>query len=318
MNCLESIRFPGKKGRKNSLLRAGAALILALGLAGCTVPDQTIDLTHDMTVTMSNSGQVDLSGLDLQMTPGSIGASCKMSTDCTTGTTPTCWASNVLSDSGNLPTAGGYCTSPCTTDTDCKGQGFCLDVGGGAKYCLEGCIGPNICRTQQRYACFILGTNKGYCYPSTRLSCNPTQIDPGTGNGTCPGASPPAACIRRAFEDLGECLATCTVGTGTCSSVGGVLQHCVYVNQGYDAAGRTTRDTFKGAACFPVAASPKQLGDPCSYYDECADGLECNVGPSGDKKCHSLCIVGAQGSCAANQMCADSFAAGRGNPGLCM
>jgi hypothetical protein len=311
MKFLDSLRLP-------RLLRLGSAFTLAAGLAGCTVPDQTTNLTHDMTMTMNTGGETDLAGIDLARAPGSIGTACKTNTDCRTGATPTCWATNVLSDSGNLPTSGGYCTAPCSADSDCMGQGTCLDVGGGNKYCLASCFAAGICRDQERYACFILGPGKGYCYPSTRLSCNPTQIDPGTNNGTCPGASPPAACIRRAFEDLGECLSTCTVGSGSCSSVAGVLQHCVYVNEGYDAAGQPTRDTFKGTACFPLPATPKQLGAACSYIDECADGLECNVGPSGDKKCHALCVVGAPGTCPTGQTCADSFMAGRGNPGLCM
>ena len=85
----------------------------------------------------------------------------------------------------------------------------------------------------------------------------------------------------------------------------------------YDAAGQPTRDKFKGAACFPLAATPKQIGESCTYLDECADGLQCNNGPSGDKKCHPLCTVGAPGTCPTGETCNDSFAAGRGNPGLC-
>jgi hypothetical protein len=290
--------------------------VLGLLTAGCTVPDQTINLTRDMSMPVGSSGLPDLYGLDLSLIPGAIGSPCTLNTDCTTGT-PKCWAKNILDDPGNLPTPGGYCTSICTSDTDCGGQGTCQTVATGLKYCLASCFAANICRTQQRYACFILGPSKGYCYPSNRLLCNPTQIDPGTGNGTCPGATPDAACIRRTYEDQGECLNTCTLGSGTCSAVAGGLQHCIYINAGYDANGQPTRDKFKGTACFPLLAKPKQLGDTCSYYDECADGLECNLGPSGDKKCHQLCEVGAPATCGAGQTCQDSFLAGRGNPGLC-
>ena len=299
--------------------RLGSVLAMALGLAasGCTVPTQTIDLTRDMSAPVVSSSQPDLYGLDLAIAPGSIGASCTKNSDCRIGGTPTCWATNILSDPGNLPTQGGYCTSPCASDADCGGQGTCQTVSAGVKYCLASCFTANICRYQERYACFILGPAKGYCYPSNRLACNPTQLDPGTGNGTCPGATPAAACIRRAFEDLGECLSLCTPGSGTCAAVGGVLQHCVYVNQTYDAAGQPTRDKFKGTACFPLSGAPKQIGEACTYLDECADGLQCNNGPSGDKKCHPLCTVGAPGSCPTGQTCNDSFAAGRGNPGLC-
>ena len=308
---------PGRRTAGPQLfLGLAVSLLVGLVLCGCTVSDQTLDLTRDMSMTVNTSQLPDLNGLDLSLVPGSIGAPCTLNSDCKTGTAK-CWAQNLLDDPGNLPTPGGYCTSTCAADADCAGQGTCQTIGNGLKYCLASCFAANICRSQQRYACFILGPSKGYCYPSNRLACNPTQIDPATGNGTCPGATQQAACIRRAYEDLGECLDTCTIGSGTCPAVGNTLQHCVYVDQGYDAKGQPTRDKFKGAACFPLSASPKQLGDTCAYADQCADGLECNLGPSGDKKCHALCVVGAPGTCGAGQTCADSFSAGRGNPGLC-
>lgn len=305
-------------GPSASAVPFAAALTLVVGLvaAGCTVPDQTIDLTHDLSMSTGYSQLPDLNGLDLSIVPGSIGAPCKANTDCKAGT-PKCWAQNVLDDPGNLPTPGGYCTSVCSTDADCAGQGSCQTIATGAKYCLASCFTANICRVQQTYACFILGPSKGYCYPSNRLACNPTQIDPATSNGTCPGATQEAACIRRAYEDLGECLNTCKIGSGSCPSVAGALQHCVYVNQGFDAKGQPTRDKFKGAACFPLLTTPKQLNEACTYFDECADGLECDAGLNGDKKCHGLCVVGAPGTCGTGMTCNDRFAAGRGNPGLC-
>ena len=291
--------------------------LFAMG-AGCTVPYDSPDGlgSKDMSVS-DQGGKVDMTSSDMYRPPGSLGFPCTTNTDCHVGTAPNCWTQQILDRPGNLPTPGGYCTTACTADNDCKGQGTCQTVATGSKYCLASCFAANICRSQQRYACFILGPSQGYCYPSNRLACNPTQIDPATNNGTCPGATQSAACIRRAYEDLGECLNTCTIGSGTCPSVGNTLQHCIYVNQGFDSKGMPTRDKFKGSACFPLPAMPKGLGENCSYFDECADGLECNIGPSGDKKCHQLCVVGAPGTCAAGLTCTDSFSAGRTNPGLC-
>ena len=92
---------------------------------------------------------------------------------------------NVLDQPGNLPTNSGYCTSTCTSDADCGGYGTCQTIQSGQpKYCLRTCYLPNTCRTDQSFGCFPLTAQMGYCYPTTRLTCNPTIIDPATKNGT--------------------------------------------------------------------------------------------------------------------------------------
>jgi hypothetical protein len=232
---------------------------------------------------------------------------------------PVCWKKNILDDPGNLPTPNGYCSSQCSSDADCGGTGTCQTVlAGVGKYCLRTCQVPNTCRNNDGYACFLMSATLGYCYPSTRLTCNPTLIDPATKNGTCPGANPASACIRRTFEDLGECRPLCSAGVGQCAASGGLPQHCVYIDTTKDSKGRTTRDTFKGLGCFPVYPDAKKPGESCNYFDECTDGYECNVVQAGDFKCHALCTVGVANGCSAPETCKDAFGAGAGSPGLCL
>ena len=288
---------------------------LITGAVACTVPESQLNLRSD-----GDSDSIDLTGADLSVGAGQIGAPCKMDSQCTLGTAPKCWVTNVLGDPGNLPTTGGYCTSTCTSDTDCGGYGHCLSVLAGApKYCLRTCYVANTCRPNDGYACFPYDKHTGYCYPATRLACNPTIIDPATKNGTCPGANPASACVRRAYEDLGECRELCTFGVATCAARDGLRQHCVYLDATVDSVGAPTRDTFKGLACFPLYNNAKIEGQDCSYFDECSDGFQCNVVLAGDRKCRALCIVGAAtDTCPSGRTCRDVFKAGTGNPGLCI
>lgn len=283
-----------------------AALGLALG--GCTVGDNRIDLRKDMAMSVGG-GELDLAGYDFALAPGAIGARCTQNADCTKGTSPSCWKTNVLDDPGNLPTPGGYCTATCNSDADCP-AGTCQTITAGTKRCLQSCIAANVCRVDQQYACFILSSTSGYCYPANRLGCNPTA-----GDGTCPGANPAAGCIRRTFEDQGECHTVCQLGR-PCPVENGVQQHCVFINAALDTAGAPTRDKFQDLACFPIPKTSKGPLESCTYFDECIDGYQCALGPTGDKKCRALCIVDAAGACP-GQTCRDIFQVGRGKPGLC-
>ncbi len=283
-------------------------------LAACSVPPNDTSLVPDMGITA-----IDLAGADFSIGPGSIGAACQGPSDCTAGMAPTCWQHSILDQPGNLPTPNGYCTSTCTTDADCGSTGVCESVlAGASKYCLRSCQVANVCRNSDGYACFILTPFTGYCYPATTLTCNPTQIDPSTSNGTCPGANPASACVRRTFEDLGECRPLCKLGVGTCAAAGGLPQHCVFLDATKTTTGQPTRDAFKGLTCFPVYTDSKKPNESCSYFDECTDGYECDLVSGGDGKCHELCTVAATGSCAAPANCLDSFTQGPGNPGLCI
>jgi hypothetical protein len=288
------------------------SLAFVCALCACSVP------TNNTTVNTDGGDSFDLAGVDLAIGPGSIGAPCLGNGDCTAGNTPSCWKNYILDDPGNLPTPNGYCTSSCTTDADCGSTGSCQAVLPGKNYCVRKCYVANTCRPADGYACFILATHLGYCYPATRLSCNPTQTDPATKNGTCPGQNPPSACIRRTFEDLGECRPLCAGGAGSCSAADGLAQHCIYLDTTRTVGGNPTRDTFKGLACFPVYLDSKKPGGSCNYFEECTDGYECNVVAGGDHICHGLCTVGLDGSCTAPETCHDTFGLGAGQTGLCL
>jgi hypothetical protein len=280
----------------------------------CTVPESQINLRSE-----AGEDTVDLNGADLAIGSGQIGAPCRTDGQCTLGKAPKCWTNNILGDPGNLPTAGGYCTSTCTSDTDCGGYGHCLSVQAGApKYCLRTCYLPNTCRPNEGYACFPFDKYSGYCYPATRLSCNPTAIDSATQNGTCPGANPASACVRRTYEDLGECRPLCNLGVATCAAADGQRQHCVYLDTTVDSKGAPTRDAFRGLACFPLYNDAKNEGADCTYFDECVDGFQCNVVLACDGKCRALCVVGTTDTCPSGRTCRDAFKAGVGKPGLCL
>jgi hypothetical protein len=194
-------------------------------------------------------------------------------------------------------------------------------VGIQQKYCLATCT--NACTCRDKYACFALGATKGFCWPDDRLTCNPTA-----GDGSCSadfngdGRPDPGGCIRRAFEDKGECRQGCALGTSTCPFLpNGRQQHCVYINSQISSGGQPTRDKYKGLACFElrITPPPASLNASCNFFDECEDGLQCNLSPGGDQKCHTLCQVGVSGACGdATQDCKDVFQAGLGNPGLCV
>jgi hypothetical protein len=288
-----------------------SAPVLLLVLQGCLVPDDPQDpRRRDMLMSGGGDGGAgDLAAVDMMRPQGAIGAACKTNADCKFGKAPACWVDHILNKPGNLATPGGYCSSGCASDADCAGQGFCTTVETGEpRHCVASCSGRKTCR-DPGYACFVLSATSGYCYPDGRLTCNPTS-----GTGECAGP-PPAACVRRAFDDKGECIRTCDIGFASCPD----KQHCVYLNTTIDNTGRPTNDKFKGSACFPLYGDAKGENEKCSFFDECKDFLQCHLGPGGDGKCHYLCRVGVAMACTdPNQKCKDVFQAGLGNPGLCL
>lgn len=287
------------------------SLMLPL-LSACLVDDSLPpSQVSDMARPIDQAGTGTVTEADLKTPLGAVGQGCTKGSDCTGVASPRCWTSNINDEPGNLPTLGGYCTANCVNDSDCGAYGTCQDVLG-QRFCLGRCSGAGGCRVPD-YACFVLSATSGYCFPANRLTCNPTA-----GDGTCEAGK--GACIRTAFDDLGTCRDQCPLGTKTCPVLpSGVSQHCVYINATRDVAGVPTRDRFKGTACFPLAPMAKQEGAACEYFDECQDGLQCNLSPAGDKKCRTLCQVGVVGACPdPNQKCRDVFDSGLGNPGLCI
>lgn len=293
--------------------------LVVLGLSsGCTVADTPTNNKHDAGPDMPGQGNVDLSVPDMYRAPGSLGTACKKDNDCNQGKSPHCWADNIGDQPGNLPALNGYCTSQCSNDDDCGGQGICSTVvQGQPKYCLATCSDANTCRLADNFACFLNGPSGGYCWPTTKLGCNPTL-----NQGKCLDRSPVQACVRRTYEDLGECRTICDFGPMACKPLprGGPDsgQHCIQLNSTRDPQGTPTRDLYNGPVCLTLLDKPRGDGAGCEFYDECADNYECNISPGGDSKCHLICVVGVTGGCDSGLKCKDVFGAGAGKGGLCL
>jgi hypothetical protein len=266
----------------------------------------------------SDMASIDMSVIGPDMaSPGLVGDPCTSTTQCHEGTTPVCWTTTLFNETNKLVTPGGYCSSACTTNSDC-GSGKCVSEGSSdGSWCLAACTTPSACRTG--YACFR--ADGGFCFPSQNLSCDPTA-----GDGTCTGNTPePGACERLAFGSgkTGECYDGCRPGVGTCSTLNGVARQCTVLDYANDSDG----DKFVG----PVCDSPNgknAIGAEClyngtDYIDACVDGAACyltEVSANGDNKCHQLCIPGDGGDSCTTGSCTDVWGIfSSANPaGLCI
>lgn len=255
-------------------------------------------------VDMSMTG-VDMAGsADMAMTAtGGIGDPCTDDTSCKVGPAPKCWKANVLNNTANPPTPGGYCSAACTADAQCGTGNRCVNLGPGS-FCLAGCSNATTCR-HPGYACSYYDT-AGICFPDTRLDC-----DPKAAMGACTeaGTGKAGGCLRQAYENKGICSASCTVGPGTCAALGGINRQCIYL----DATKTTAMDNWKGALCVQSPATPLNPGDACRFLNECKDGYQCdNVGGT----CQQLCAKGGMPACAMGT-CTDAFMTPATGPGIC-
>lgn len=232
-----------------------------------------------------------------------IGDPCTADGDCKVGASPTCWKSNVLNNTANPATTGGYCSAKCTADADCGSGNKCIAFGPTDKYCLKGCADATTCR-HPGYACAFIGS--GVCYPDSIYDCDPTA---GTGTCTEAGSGKAGGCLRQAYENKGVCQASCTIGAGTCADLGGRKRQCIY----YDMTRDGFSDTYKGLICAQQVASPKATGAMCSYLNECVDGDECD--PI-DGTCHVMCGKSGSPACAMGT-CQDDLMSPSGSAGLC-
>ena len=266
-------------------------------------PADMVTPPTDMTMT-TDGGRTDMTTppTDGGSGAGGIGDPCTADTDCKVGGMPTCWKANVLNNTLNPPTPGGYCSAKCTADTDCGSGNKCISLGTD-KYCLKGCADAVTCR-HSGYACAFIGN--GVCYPDTIFDC-----DPKAGTGTCTeaGTGKAGGCLRGAFEDKGNCQASCAIGPGTCADLGGRKRQCIY----YDMTRDGFSDTYKGLICASQVAMPKATGAMCSYLNECVDGDECS--PI-DGTCRVMCGKSGSPACAMGT-CQDDLMSPSGSAGLC-
>jgi hypothetical protein len=216
---------------------------------------------------------------------------------------PSCWKSNVLNNPGNPATPNGYCSSKCTMESDCGMGAHCVNLGA-AKYCLKMCSDAMTCR-HSGYACAFYGGD-GVCYPDVIFDCDPTMA-------TCTeaGTGKTGGCLRGAFENKGNCSASCNVGAGNCADMPmGAKRECVYFDMSRDGF----MDAYKGLICVHQVAMPKATGASCTFVNECVDGDECDPA---DGMCHVMCVKGGMPGCAMGMTCADDLMSPAMGPGLC-
>jgi hypothetical protein len=248
--------------------------VYAVGQAGVIV--------HQGVAARADAG-VDLSAPDLAR-PTAIGNPCTKDSDCQDGPTPVCFTSTFGNTTNGVPTPGGYCSSACTGDSQCRG-GICQDFTSIGSFCIRTCAAASDCRSG--YSCLV----QGGCVPTPAgLDCDPTS-----GNGVCLASPNPAGCIRQVLGSgmTGVCFDACDVGTATCPTIGSYHQHCVVIDT-------TARgDRWKGPICAGLLTNAVADGAPCLdpnvpgvYAAEvCSDGSECDL--AGDKRCHPLCNQGS-------------------------
>lgn len=230
---------------------------------------------------------------------GCVGAPCIADSDCKEGNAATpkvCFKSTFLNNPNYVDTPGGYCSLKCTSDADC-GTGYCYKPPGEKdSYCMAQCNNASTCR-HPGYAC-TFEAKTAICFPDKNLDCSPSA-------GSCltkvdTGVMAPGGCIRSAYEDKGLCHPACVVGTKTCGpslrlgAANPIAQHCIQINTTIDSQGRQTGDKWNGPVCVDLLATPIAEGQPCSFWDECADGYQCdraNPTPT-SRVCRRLCAQG--------------------------
>lgn len=304
---------------KNPDMSGGGDMAVNSDMAGppkdmSGMPIDMSGMTGDMAMTPVDMAGMrpDMSGMPTDMATGAdmgmpmsggIGDPCTDDTGCKVGPSPKCWKSNVLNNTSNPPTPGGYCSAACTADAQCGAGNRCVNLGPGS-FCLAGCSNATTCR-HPGYACTYYDT-AGICFPDSRLDC-----DPKAAMGACTeaGTGKAGGCLRQAYENKGTCAASCTVGTGTCAAMAGVNRQCIYL----DSTKTTAMDNWKGAICIQSPATPLNAGDPCTFLNECKDGYQCdNVGGT----CQQLCVKGGTPACTMG-VCADAFMTAATGPGIC-
>ena len=265
----------------------GRAVGVMMLCAACGDDGAAVDLGVDLAI-----------AADLSAIVSPLGGACTADVNCTAGTKPVCFRKTLFNASGKLATAGGYCSSMCSTDSDCGDGGTCYDQGASGKWCFAMCKAAADCR--QGYACFFAGTD--HCYPNGNLTC-----DPAAGSGACTTQSDqPGGCLRDAHGtgNTGYCWKACSGEVGSCPITNGVKQQCVvYDQRSYRDPDVGTYDVYLGGVCI-IATSMNVVGQEClsgamtDRIDACADGNECYVAsyfPNGDNLCHPLC-TGAGGA----------------------
>ena len=245
--------------------------------------------------TTCNDGSACVNGTCAQAMKQAVGHTCAQPTDCG-GNNATC-----LTAVGSWNAPGGYCSDkPCGSGNDCGAQGFC----NAATLCLGSCSAKGGCAAvNPNNRCFYwdpANNHPGACLPSSASTCNPTQV------GTCNNTN---LCGRAGYDDVGSCYMPCPFNAACPNDAQGNPQVCYFVNEKVDVNGNATQDQAQGLACL-YRANTLALGAACTYENDCAMGLECNIySLGGAKVCKQLCRK-AFADCTMGGTCQDAFKVG--------
>ena len=178
-------------------------------------------------------------------TDTALGGTCVTDSDCGVGLkccTP------ISADFGSGGPARGYCSRPCTQESDCTvlaPDAQCINLGGGKAVCLEGCNPTSSSTCHGRY-------------DSLCLPLSPTGVDGGSG-------APVNACIPFCASDNDCAGLKCDLHTGLCTPT------------------PTSGDPI-GSSCNPQATTDPCVGfcmgvDPNSIQGSCT--ALCSAGTLG-------------------------------------
>jgi len=263
-----------------------------------------------------HSGSTGQSGSGGSTASGVIGDACAADTDCPAGLI--CLLPNDPALTSGGP-ANGLCTRTCLSISDCTkadAGAACVDVGGGAAYCLEGCSpGDPVslsdkCHGRVDMACTGYAQDTVFlCSPQCRadaecgagLFCNPTS---GLCVQTKPSGDPVGTpCDPAAATDpcLGICLTTSAAGvvpaTGTCAELCSIGTECMYA--GTKPAGfcvgalSASSGALDLGYCEPSCncdADCKLPGDICAAFTSDLATVKADLGTAG------FCFPTASGS----------------------
>jgi hypothetical protein len=112
----------------------------------------------------------------------------------------------------------------------------------------------------------------------------------------------------------GDCRPTCTLGAGTCNCSSNTGHFADRENVGLCMCDLLQQDCGPGRACYyhgtgislcvqdASAEVNKQVGDPCSYLNECPAGSQCANDQDGQYRCTSFCDTNNP-SCPSGTLC---------------
>ncbi len=263
--------------RRSLVLASFAASAVAFVLACTTSTEAPIEA--------ADAGTLPDAEVETEAAPpappgdGNTGSPCTQQSDCK-GEGADC-----ILAIGDRSFPNGYCSLPCDPkgnktgekNASCPGTGAVCDPD--SKRCLAGCTnkqGGRPCRSG--YLCAYVGMNSaGACIPESYSQCDLTK------RGSCPAGQ---VCIVVGYDPVGLCDDGCDLFAQDCGSGGGCYPTAV--GEGH---------------CAEVHEAGAD-GDACAYTNDCAAGLSCN--DEGTQRfCRPLCGGPANKACTNGKKCID-------------